>query len=333
MIIKEIGGGLGNQMFDYMLYLALKERRSDVKLSKWWLDHISEKTELHARKYYLDKVFNIEISEWASNKDIIRLGDYSRSIFARVRRRILKIPKIMKIHINSLELVNHIWEQKGLIPRIKRKLGITKEVSHKTTAEYRPLVQRQFEEIVSSKNLYLTGFFTDFTYVKNIEDKIRATFTFKNPLDDRNQVIADQMADEAEVSVSVHIRRGDYMTPELVAFNVCKESYFKSAMKYFTDRFGSETVHFYVFSDDIPWCRENIKADKITFIDWNTGDDSYRDMQLMSLCKHNIISNSTFSIWGAWLNANPDKIVIRPKVLFTNGIERSLPDEWIVMDN
>ena len=73
MIITEIRAGLGNQMFCYALYLALKERRSDVKLSKWWLDHVSEKTELHARKCYLDRVFNIEISEWSSDTESVDL--------------------------------------------------------------------------------------------------------------------------------------------------------------------------------------------------------------------------------------------------------------------
>ena len=133
------------------------------------------------------------------------------------------------------------------------------------------------------------------------------------------------------MSVSVHVRRGDYLLPKNAVYIRLSKEYYDKVMSYFTQRF--DNVHFYVFSDGIDWCRENFKADRITFIDWNTGDDSYKDMQLMSLCKHNIIANSSFSSWAAWLNANPDKIVIRPKEYKTDGQDYYWPDEWIAMDN
>ena len=185
---------------------------------------------------------------------------------------------------------------------------------------------KQLDEIASMKNAYIAEFYFSFDFLEGIEDKVRSVFTFKNPLDERNQAIAEQMSQET--SVSLHIRRGDYIGTNHTQQST---SYFSHAMNYFMEKF--KDVHFYVFSDDIPWCRENIKADKITFIDWNTGDDSWKDMQLMSLCKHNIITNSSFSAWGAWLNANPDKIVIRPKKYYDSGVEHPFPDGWIVMDN
>ena len=85
-----------------------------------------------------------------------------------------------------------------------------------------------------------------------------------------------------------------------------------------------------IFSDDIAWCKDNINVDNARFVDWNTGAQSFEDMHLMSLCKHNIISNSSFSWWGAWLNANPDKKVIAPNkwIHYTNALG-ILPKEWI----
>jgi len=88
----------------------------------------------------------------------------------------------------------------------------------------------------------------------------------------------------------------------------------------------------YVFSDDPDWVRNNLKIDtEIVFVDWNRGTESWQDMYLMSLCKHNIIANSTFSWWGAWLNQNPDKVVIAPRKWMTydeGGID-IIPEDWI----
>ena len=95
--------------------------------------------------------------------------------------------------------------------------------------------------------------------------------------------------------------------------------------------------YFFIFSNDIEWCQENIKLENSYYVDWNTGENSYKDMQLMSLCKHNIIPNSTFSWWGAWLNKNPNKIVIAPEKWFNEcsnindlGI---VPEKWVKIKN
>ena len=341
MIIVGLTSGLGNQMFEYDIYLALKERRSDVKLTDYWFTHNLKKHSVaHEKRNLLPEIFNLNKAEYAGDADVEKVADVDRGFFSRMRREKLKLYKKTHVNIYDLEHCNHIYEESSFLPWVKCRLipsairrfrrSVLGSCPSEPVEYQRELIEKQLDEIASMKDAYLTGYWLNYDYIKPIEDKVRSEFTFKNPLDDKNRAIAQQMADE--LSVSVHIRRGD-----MLGTKVCETEhsmdYFVRAMSYFTDRFGIENVHFYCFSDDIPWCREHFKAGKITFVDWNTGDDSWRDMQLMSLCKHNIITNSTFSTWGAWLNTNPSKTVIRPHYYFNGGVEKPFPDEWIVMEN
>lgn len=131
-------------------------------------------------------------------------------------------------------------------------------------------------------------------------------------------------------SVSVHIRRGDYLSNKnLSTFgSVCSVEYFKKAISKIETLVNDP--HYFIFSNDFEWVKENLNLTNCTFIDKNTGTESWKDMYLMSNCKHNIISNSTFSWWGAWLNTNQDRIVISP-YYFINNIETKdiYPSEWI----
>ena len=252
---------------------------------------------------------------------MIKLGDYSRDIFARVRRRIFRIHTGKRLNLFlAFAQREDIQKQNSPFAAIRRKLFAPKQLAD------RNWVDDQMSKLVALKNVAVRGFWQEFDYAKSVEGKVRSELTFKNPMDDKNRLIAEQM--KQETSVSIHIRHGDYM---IVAKNrLTPNSYYVQAMEYFTQKF--KDMHFYVSSDDIPWCRENLKGDRITFMDWNNGvDNSYKDMQLMSLCKHNIIDNSTFAIWAAWLNSNPDKIVIRPKKYFYNDEYFLYPDEWLVM--
>lgn len=110
-------------------------------------------------------------------------------------------------------------------------------------------------------------------------------------------------------TVAIHVRRGDYLRePERAT---CTPSYYKKSIEFITEKY--QDIVPVVFSDDIPWCRSNFAQLNAIFVDWNTGKDSWQDMYLMSICKHNIIANSSFSWWGAWLNENPLKCVICPQ--------------------
>lgn len=181
------------------------------------------------------------------------------------------------------------------------------------------------EDIFSLSKGYVDGYWQSEKYFSDIADEIRKLYTF--PVSDKLNNI--QLAEEMQhcTSVSIHVRRGDY----LGGFPVMNEKYFFPAMDYFIRNYMD--VHFYIFSNDIPWCREHLASEApMTFVNWNTGDDSLFDMWLMTQCKHNIIANSSFSWWGAWLNQHPDKCVIAPNVWF-NTIETPdvYADDWKVI--
>ncbi|MDR0988018.1 MAG: alpha-1,2-fucosyltransferase [Prevotellaceae bacterium] len=131
-------------------------------------------------------------------------------------------------------------------------------------------------------------------------------------------------------SVSIHLRRGDYLAgPHKEGFaSCCSADYYRRAMAYIQERVESPV--YFVFSDDIAFAKANLKAARIHFVDGNHRADSWQDMFLMSRCRHNIVANSTFSWWGAFLNGNPDKTVIAPKrwwsFLETDDV---VPDEWV----
>ena len=130
-----------------------------------------------------------------------------------------------------------------------------------------------------------------------------------------------------EISVSIHIRRGDFVK---VKCRLLELSYYQKAIQYMREKF--KNPHFYVFSDDIQWAKDNLKTNAdVTFVDWTTSAEE--DLHLMTKTNHNIIANSSFSWWGAFLNKNKEKIVIIPSTGFYNdGYEHmKVDDNWIVI--
>ena len=137
-------------------------------------------------------------------------------------------------------------------------------------------------------------------------------------------------------SVSIHVRRGDYLIEENRNFyeNICDDCYYYSAIDSMRKKVGN--CIFYFFSDDIEWVREHYKLEDAVYVSADMFDryQNWYDMCLMSACRHNIIANSTFSWWGAWLNQNVDKIVIAPnKWINLYDYEDIYPKEWTVMNN
>lgn len=165
-------------------------------------------------------------------------------------------------------------------------------------------------EIFGFSDRYLEGFWACEKYYADILPELRKEIVFPNDDNEINNQIIKKI--KGEISVSLHVRRGDYLDPENAALfgGICTEAYYEAAVRYIRKR--CPDAHFYVFSDDSGYVREKYRGSDYTVVDWNTGENSFWDIRLMSCCKHNICANSTFSFWGARLNSNPDKIMIRP---------------------
>lgn len=166
--------------------------------------------------------------------------------------------------------------------------------------------------------VHLVGYWQSECYFERVSDVVRNSFSFdKQLLNERTKSCFESMC--CVNAISLHVRRGDYLLAENVGSlgNICDKRYYQKAMDVINEKV--ENPVFYVFSDDIKWTIENIPLpENAVFVDWNRRQDSWQDMFLMSSCKHNIIANSSFSWWGAWLNNNENKLVIAPALWIRN---------------
>lgn len=189
------------------------------------------------------------------------------------------------------------------------------------------------EVLEAPNNSLLVGYWQSEKYFDNHIVELRKDFTFKNPLSPAKQKVAQEIASK-DHPVSLQVRRGDFVSHHGSSnfHGALGLDYYDNAVKEI-----AKTVtgpHFFVISDDPEWCRENIKLDyPTTFVDHIPGT-GHEDMNLMSRCEHHIIANSTFSWWGAWLNPNPNKIVIAPVQWFKDPAMKGqdkdvVPGSWI----
>lgn len=188
------------------------------------------------------------------------------------------------------------------------------------------------EELSDLKNedIYLDGYFQCEKYFLDIESEIREDLSPLTPLEGKNAKMAELITKTN--SVSLHVRRGDYVLNSTTnkVHGTCGINYYNKAIDIVTKE-NPEAV-FFVFSDDCDWARNNLKINhEKYFIDFNGKENCHEDIRLMSLCKHNIIANSSFSWWGAWLNNNKNKIVVAPKKWFNVDINSDdvVPEGWI----
>lgn len=192
------------------------------------------------------------------------------------------------------------------VARVRERLGLLRSGEIEEPESKRVLT----EEEIGGKR-YFNGYWQNERYFGAIEGRIRELLRFPE-LEGEENVRLGRMLGDGEWC-SVHVRRGDYLSHPLYK-GICGEDYYRRGV----ERVRSEVrgVRFAVFSNDMDWVRENLGGvigEDAVYVGWNRGGDSYRDMQLMTLCGHNIIANSSFSWWGAWLNGNRDKIVIAPE--------------------
>ena len=267
MLMLQMTGGMGNQMFVYALYRALAYAGKQV-----CIEDFTHYGDIGRTDNCLEEVFPLTYAK-AEKKEYIRLTDSSLFLLDRMRRK--------------------VFGRKGRV--YQEKDAITFE-----------------KEIFDGEDAYCIGYWQSFRYFERVEEQIRRDFSFDlAQLSGKAQVYKGQI--ENICSVSLHIRRGDYLNEKFAAIygGVCTESYYEGAMDYFREQFPD--CRFFLFTDDAAWGRDYAKKGDITLVDCGDMDGAYADMALMSLCRHNIIANSSFSWWGAWLNKNPQKQVAAPK--------------------
>lgn len=281
MIIVKLGGGLGNQLFQYACGRRLALKNNDIL--KLDIEAYSKK---NPRLYGLGH-FNIA-ENFASPVEIQNLrlpyGFVSRCIRS-FRARILR-----KFNI-------------GFDPKILELKG----------------------------DVYLEGFWKNESYFSDINKIIREEFTLKRPFSSAAQDASDKIIGEV-CPVSIHVRRGDYVSVAGSAryHGVCSQEYYRDALIYLSMR--TKISRLFIFSDDIEWVKKNMTFDlPFTFVSKENIPD-YEELLLMSYCKHNIIANSTFSWWAAWLNMNSNKIIIAPERWLAktgNDFYKEIPSKWI----
>lgn len=295
MNIIRMSGGLGNQMFQYALCMKLQSQGKEVKF-----DDINEYRHDTAKPIMLS-VFGIE---------------YPRATWDEINDFTDGSMKPLK--------------------RIKRKLFGRNAIEYTEQGFYDP-------KVLGFESMYLRGGFQSQKYFEDITEKVRNTFQFPE-LEEMHLPPKLYQATKGYLekientnSVSIHMRRSDSRPDEELYEGICTEKYYEGAVRFMQEKYPDAV--FYIFSNEPKWVKgwvdnlieSQIRKDmteyemkqmenKFVMIEANTEYTAYLDMQLVTKCRHNIISDSSFSWWGAWLNNNPEKIVVAPDK-WKNGID------------
>lgn len=265
------------------------------------------------------------------------IGGLGNQMFQYAAARALSLEKNQVLRLNVKAFENYSLHKYGLFhfklkhkhykkpSRLKNKfINIFKNKIKFIEQEfnYNPNLQN-----IEGNPIELEGYFQCEKYFIKYENQIRADFEIISPLKQKTKDTIDFM--KSVNSVSIHIRRGDYLFHEM--HNTDKEKYYMQAMKMVESQITNPV--YFLFSDDMDWVKSNFKSVFETYyIDFNDANTNYEDLKLMSTCQHNIIANSSFSWWGAWLNTNPNKMVIAPQKWFkenTFNYEDVIPQNWI----
>lgn len=181
--------------------------------------------------------------------------------------------------------------------------------------------------------VYLDGYWQSERYFTDIAVRLREEFQPSASAGARNADMLGRIAHAGAGAVSLHIRRGDYVSDARTAqyHGVCSLDYYRAAVRHVAERVDKPV--FFVFSDDHAWVQEHFEVGHpLVLVQCNDADHGWWDMALMRNCRHHIIANSSFSWWGAWLNPHPDKVVVAPQRWFTGGDHDTrdlIPRGWV----
>lgn len=183
----------------------------------------------------------------------------------------------------------------------------------------------------ADSDVYLKGYWQSEKYFNPVKETIKTDLAIKPGIIERVKPFGDELASSA--SVAVHIRRADYTKEVHKEYHgILEKDYYHSAIQLIIKK--TKDARFYFFSDSIKWVKENLGMPGAVYVSGEITKNHLEDLYLMSQCNHNIIANSSFSWWGAWLNSNPGKIVIAPKNWFNKGPKDTYdlyPDDWIIL--
>lgn len=300
-------GGLGSQMFKYAFYLQICDgNQCYIDTTAFFLNNMWNGYELH-------RIFGIsapDLKDYWLPKEIDCLRqeqiDYKKA---------------------GIKAMQDITGDKIIISFLRGYCYTTSSVAMNLLCLAFNKIKRYFHGSNNVMDTYppfyktskISFFFDEFnhtsdTYIGNgsMKECLKEVYKFPDFDDDTNIVVQRKMLQTE--SVAVHIRRSDHMYDNVKLF---EEGYFQKAIQNIKEKIHSPT--FYIFSDEPEWCRmhgEQLgfkKSDEMICVDWNSGENSYKDMQLMTYCKHNILSISSFGWWGYYLSDRNDKLVYAPK--------------------
>ena len=293
MIIVDCRGGLGNQMFQYALYFYLRQSGKDARLGIYHYD-------------------------WIKGR-----GGKIKSVPEHGKKFVLnRAFRIDDIVFASEEDIRRLGFVEMSIPqRFLRRMGFHKK-SHIHGAE---LGDRFAEKLLRMDEIYIQGYWQSFSYLDKVKMQLQEKLLFNIQPEGRQRKIVEDIRDSN--SVSVHIRRNDYVGSPVY----CEQplEYYLRAMEYMDQHIPD--ARYFLFSDDMEWCRNHFRKSNVNFVEGGSGDDAYIDMYLMSECKHHIVTNSSFGIWAAWLDNRVGHITIRPQKYYYH-YEYDWPKDWVEVE-
>lgn len=343
MKIVHIESGLGNQMLSYCEYLALKKMNPNDKIYLETIIYdIPECNDYICQwnGYELERIFGIKnpdniktvisedswtelMNEICASKFWIHNWNYPIAFTKAFNKIGVKVENIRGDFDPENNKLTGVMPKKNFIQQllsggfglyIKRTLKRIIEDKYISNFDNRKNIF-----IKTDRNIF-TGQWLSFKHRGNdrhlIDNEIRETFIFPKFDDAKNSTMCKML--ESCNSVAIHARRGDMLSVNGWCY---KYGYFRRAVKLIRRRVENPVFVFFTNTGSIDWCKENakifgldFKKDKVMFVDWNIGENSYKDMQLMGYCKHAIITNSSFGWWGAYFIKNPNKITISPNI-------------------
>lgn len=329
MIVVQIHSGLGNQLFMYAAARALAYKHNtglylDVDTDcKNGVDH----GQYVGHSFQLDR-FNIAaeypgLSAPDGRPAPSRVGLYS-ALKVRLRNNDLLRNMARRLRHNGVDLSRLLLKLSGNEKRFFRE--------ERGDWGYKPHFLNLPDDTI------LRGCFFSYRYFDAIKDLLRKELSLRVELSPQSKAVEERIM--ATESVSLHIRRGDVITnPEYRSWyeGIVTEDYYRNAVTYMREHLRDP--HFFIFSDEIDWVKSNLNLPgNLTYVDHNGPDRGYEDLHLMSRCKHNVTTGfSSFSWWGAYLNPNPGKIVLRTRRMNAldrlNHPEDFFPKDWIIVDS